>query len=210
MQQDFQVDTTLSAKQLNHQSTSVVIPHILRTRIHQSMFYKTNLSLGNMRGHTMLEFMPVLFKYFIDPKKQLKYCGGGEFTAFLLKLIEIKPTWEQVTSFIQVYCLKNMEIMKYAYALMMCYLRIQYYFIFEHDEQYPILQQWFRDGYTRYNKIKCLRFDVDTSNKNDFVTYHVDELIDRLMRASDIWGIPLGQCRWLVNEFDDTSNTEDD
>ncbi|SSD61212.1 related to Pre-mRNA-splicing factor 38 [Saccharomycodes ludwigii] len=202
----FQIDKTLSDKILNHQSTSSVIPHVTRYNLQSTIFYKINLSSNNLRGNTMLQYLPFLLAKYQD--NILCRCGGTmEFKCLLLKLIEIKPTWEQMQlllSSITKATMRN-KCWKYLYVLLVVYLRIQYHFITaEISEQHTDLVRWFEDGYSRYNKFKSVKFDLDVSDKSlqldnaDTVTiYHIDELIDWLLTQRNIWGIPLGNSTWI-------------
>lgn len=61
---EFQVESNISPKQLNNQSVSLVIPRLTRDKIHNSMYYKVNLSNESLRGNTMVELLKVMIGAF--------------------------------------------------------------------------------------------------------------------------------------------------
>lgn len=104
---EFQVESHISLKQLNNQSVSLIIPRLTRDKIHNSMYYKVNLSSESLRGNTMVELLKVIVGKLGALKNQdghlnMTVLGGVEFKCILMKLVEIRPTLQQLTFLLNV------------------------------------------------------------------------------------------------------------
>ena len=98
---EFQVESHISSKQLNNQSVSLIVPRLTRDKIHNSMYYKVNLSNESLRGNTMVELLKVIVGTLGTSRGQdghlhMVVLGGVEFKCILMKLIEIRPNFEQL------------------------------------------------------------------------------------------------------------------
>lgn len=216
MPQEFHVESFLSPKQLNNQSVSLVIPRILRDRIHNAMYYRVNLNTASLRGDTMSRLSRILVRDFGSLKdrsvNQVNIMGGVEFQCVLMKLVEIKPTLDQLTIMLQDDKSFNN---KYIVGLILTYLRIQYYYLPVDDPWARKFQSLFKQYYNDYRKLKSVQLDQDCWSKSQIINVnilHIDELVDWLLTKDDIWGIPMGKCQWAeINEDeDDNSSSEED
>lgn len=213
MPQEFHVESFLSPKQLNHQSVSLVIPRILRDRIHNAMYYRVNLNTASLRGDTMICLSKVLVRDLGALKdgavNQVNMLGGVEFQCLLMKLVEIKPTLDQLTTMLQDD--ENFNN-KYIVGLILTYLRVQYYYLPVEDPWARKCQSLFRQYYNDYRKLKSVQLDQDCWSKSQTINVdilHTDELVDWLLTKDDIWGIPLGKCQWTEIHEDDDDDDDD-
>ncbi|GCE97225.1 hypothetical protein ZYGM_004568 [Zygosaccharomyces mellis] len=216
MPQEFHVESFLSPKQLNHQSVSLVIPRILRDRIHNAMYYRVNLNTASLRGDTINRLCRVLVRDLGTLKSgsvnQVNLLGGIEFQCLLMKLIEIKPTLDQLTIMLQD---DEQFNNKYIVCLVLTYLRIQYYYLPVDDPHARRCQSLFKQHYNDYRKMKSVQLDQDCWSRSQTINVdilHTDELVDWLLAKEDIWGIPLGKCQWteLYEDDDDDDDDEED
>lgn len=215
MPQEFHVESFLSPKQLNHQSVSLVIPRILRDRIHNAMYYRVNLNTVSLRGDTINCLSKVLVRDLGSLKdgtlNQVNVLGGVEFQCLLMKMVEIKPTWEQLTTMLQDDPNFNN---KYIVGMILTYLRIQYYYLPLDDPWVHKCQLLFRQYYNDYRKLKSVQLDQDCWSKSQTINVdilHMDELVDWLLNKDDIWGIPLGKCQWTeIDEDEDESSSSEE
>lgn len=214
---EFHVESYLSNKQLNNQSVSLVIPRIARDRIHNVMYYKVNLHPVAMRGDTIKQLTKLIVRdlgTLADRSINVTHAlGGSEFKCLLMKLVELRPTLEQLQVLLQDTGL-NFDN-KYIAALVLTYLRIQYYYL--HDEQDLVKRiiGVFKLYYGDYRKMKSVALDMDCWSPSQSVAVcivHMDELIDWLVSKDEIWGIPLGKCQWchLVEQEQDSSSEDSD
>ncbi|SCU91569.1 LAFA_0F04544g1_1 [Lachancea sp. 'fantastica'] len=236
MAREFRFDENVSEKQLNFQSTSLIIPSITRTRIHNSMYYKANLDTASLRGNSMLQLSKTMLHELgtcrgIQSQKGI-VCGGVEFKCLLMKLIHIRPTWAQLLVILQKGHEKHSRFdNKYLVVLVLTYLRLQYYFLskpsevlnitsirdFDKDQDVTaenlksLLLLYIRD----YRKVKCMALDADCWSQGGLQKVeirHIDEIVDWLCTESQIWALPLGQCQWCdiyaENEDEDDSDSE--
>ncbi|AAS52887.1 AER206Cp [Eremothecium gossypii ATCC 10895] len=219
MPQEFLVESHISDKQLSNQSTSLVIPKIARLRIHNSMYYKINLYPTGLRGNTLKQLVRVLVRDLGACKHRsgpmLHICGNTEFQCLLMKVIEIRPTWSQIYTLLQLGDERKTGKFnnKYIAVLILVYLRIQYYFLAdEKAESFPPeadgdvtaakVKALFAHFLADYRKVKCLDLEVDCwsgATQKSVSVQHVDEIVDWLCTKDSIWGIPLGRCRWLAD-----------
>ncbi|AQZ11508.1 PRP38 (YGR075C) [Zygosaccharomyces parabailii] len=214
MPQEFQIESYLSSKQLNHQSVSLVIPRIARDKIHNAMYYRVNLNTVSLRGDTIECLSKVIVRdlgSLAEPVsfQQVHVLGGIEFQCLLMKLVEIRPTWDQLEVMLQE---DNTGFNnKYIVGLILAYIRIQYYFLQVED---PLAQRFrvlFKHYYNDYRKMKSVLFDQDCWTKSQTVSVnilHMDELVEWLLEREEIWGIPLGKCQW--KELEESSSDESD
>ncbi|CCK72463.1 U4/U6-U5 snRNP complex subunit PRP38 KNAG_0K00980 [Huiozyma naganishii CBS 8797] len=213
---EFQVESHISTKQLNHQSVSLVIPRLTRDKVHHVLYYKVNLEVGSLRGDTMLQLSKVLIRDLGTIKantlNQTHILGGVEFKCLLMKLVEIRPTREQL-----VYILETQNKTfddKYIVALILTYIRIQYFYVTLHDELARKWRELFKTYMKDFRKLKAVDFEQDCwsqSQKINVKVTHLDELIDWLVTETQIWGIPLGMCQWcnIYNDSDDSDDSEE-
>lgn len=218
---EFHFDESVSEKQLNHQSTSLVIPQLTRARIHNSMYYKVNLHPAALRGINMLQLIKKIVKQFGTTRGGSHLvsvvCGGVEFKCLLMKLVHLRPTWSQVLLILQRGNEKTSKFdNKYLVILVLVYLRVQYYYlpkpaarenktcILDVEKQGDVtsdkLQNLFRIYINDYRKVKSMDLDIDcwsnlTGKKVDVL--HIDEIVDWLCTQDHIWGIPLGKSQWI-------------
>lgn len=234
MPREFQVDETLSYKQLNHQSTSLVIPQLTRVKIHNSMYYKINLEPPAQRGLNMIQLSKTLIRDFGtcrgQPRSILMACGGVEFKCLLMKVIHIRPTLAQILEILKKGFQKTSKFdNKYIVVLILLYLRIQYYYLpITHSKGHTalnlenidkegqidseILRSIFKIFINDYRKVKSVLLDVDcwsSTTEQSVGILHIDEIVDWLSTKDEIWGIPLGRCRWCNIFEDDSSDNED-
>lgn len=206
---EFQVESYISNKELNHQSVSLVIPPITRNKIHNMIYYKVNLHSTSLRGDTMLELSKVLVRDLGTLKgvsvNTVHMLGGVEFKCILMKLIEIRPTIDQLYDFVDHTTSDNNNIErdefddKYIVALVLVYIRIQYYYLRVDDVRALKFHRLFKNYISDYRKLKSLDFDIDCWSQSQNITVsikYMDELIDQLVKMDQIWGIPLGKCYW--------------
>ncbi|CAI2004431.1 hypothetical protein SEUBUCD646_0G03330 [Saccharomyces eubayanus] len=207
---EFQVESHISLKQLNNQSVSLIIPRLTRDKIHNSMYYKVNLSNESLRGNTMVELLKVIIGKFGALKDQdghmnMSVLGGVEFKCILMKLVEIRPTLQQLTFLLNVND-SNTFSSKYITALILVYARLQYYYLNDknnNDTNADDLVKLFKVQLYKYSqqfsKLKSFPLQVDCfahSNNEELCIIRVDELVDWLVTQDHIWGIPLGKCQW--------------
>ncbi|SCV03432.1 LAMI_0H08108g1_1 [Lachancea mirantina] len=233
MPREFQNDETLSHKQLNRQSTSLVIPQLTRVRIQNSMYYKINLDPCAQRGLNMKQLSKTLVQNLGTVRSGVRNfrlaCGGVEFKCLLMKLVQLRPTWSEIVLLLKRgHPEKSKFDNKYLVVLLLVYLRVQYFYLTwnDNEERRAIntladldsqgdvtaekLVNVFRFFIRDYRKIKSLPLDQDFwSNSFDkqAVVLHVDEILDWLCTEESIWGLPLGKCRWC-DIFADYSSSE--
>lgn len=230
MSREFQVEANLSNKQLNHQSTSLVIPQLTRVRVHNSMYYKVNLDAVGLRGVNMCQ----LAKVIVRDLGSLAHggtctagvCGGVEFKCLLTKLVHIRPTWRQVVAILGLGKPQHAGFNnKYIVVLVLVYLRAQYYYLPAEGgtvaggvEQLAklnrvssrALRRLFGHFINDYRKVKSFSLAADcwsSSVEKRVELLHVDEVVDWLCTKNEIWGIPLGICQWC-NIFDEDSGED--
>ncbi|CAH00330.1 U4/U6-U5 snRNP complex subunit PRP38 [Kluyveromyces lactis] len=222
MPNEFYVEENLSGKQLNHQSASLVVPQIFRNKVSSCMYYKFNLTPASLRGDTIVELIPVIVRDFgtMDERKtpHVTVLGGIEFKCLLMKLINLRPPWEQLKVLLEPHEPLNN---KYIAALVLCYMRISYYFLTEsnpseQDISFNLLHDLMKKYILDHRKLKSYSLDMDcwsSSIKKEIKLIHFDELIDWLCDRNEIWGIPLGKCNWCKiwdDEEDDESSSDSD
>ncbi|QLG71949.1 hypothetical protein HG535_0C03010 [Zygotorulaspora mrakii] len=216
MPQEYNVESFLSTKQLNHQSVSLIIPRLTRERIHNAMYYKTNLNTVAMRGDTMNSLAKVIVRDLgtLTEKSinQANILGGVEFNCLLMKMVELRPTWEQLSIMLQG---DNTQIFnnKYIVALVLTYLRIQYFFLQKDDALAKDLRNTFSERLNDYRKLKSVSMNMDCwslSQRPEISIVHMDELVEWLATQREIWGIPLGKCQWCQIFEEDNVSTEDE
>lgn len=218
MPQEFIVESFISSKQLNNQSVSLVIPRIVRDKIHNVLYYKVNLNNASLRGETMLQLAKVIVRdlgTLVDrPVSSVRILGGVEFKCILMKLIEIRPTWDQLLSLLNINE-KHKETFsnKYILALVLVYMRIQYYFLTD-QSQSKIYGDLFKQKMEDYRKLKSVSMDTDCWSMSQTIEVeivHIDELVDWLTTKDEIWGIPLGRCQWcaLFDENNESSSEDE-
>ncbi|CCC69026.1 hypothetical protein NCAS_0C00360 [Naumovozyma castellii] len=214
---DFFVESHISSKELNNQSVSLVIPRLTRDKIHNVLYYKVNLTSTSLRGNTMLQLSKIIIRDLgqLKDSNSLKnyLVGGVEFKCLLMKLIEIRPTFDQITMLLEKKKSPDDTFEnKYIVALILTYLRIQYYYLKLHDASHLI--NLFREYINDYRKLKGIDMDMDCwsmSQQLKVEIIHIDELVDRLATNNNIWGIPLGKCQWSnIFELDDESDSGSD
>ncbi|SCU78790.1 LANO_0A04016g1_1 [Lachancea nothofagi CBS 11611] len=233
MSREFHIDENVSEKQLNHQSTSLVIPHITRVKIHNSMYHKVNLDTASLRGNSMIQLTKTMVRDLGNCRggaRQMPIvCGGVEFKCLLMKLIYIKPKWDQLLVILQKGNEKSSKFdNKYLVVLILLYLRIQYYFLPRRSRKGRIssvrdfgkqdrvssdhLQDLMKIYIGDYRKVKSMGLCADCwaqPGTQNVEVLHIDEIVDWLCTQKQIWGIPLGQCQWSnIYEDDESSDTE--
>lgn len=221
---EFQVESNISPKQLNNQSVSLVIPRLTRDKIHNSMYYKVNLSNESLRGNTMVELLKVMIGAFGTIKGQnghlhMMVLGGIEFKCILMKLIEIRPNFQQLNFLLNVKNENGFDS-KYIIALLLVYARLQYYYLNgnnKNDDDENDLIKLFKAQLYKYSqhyfKLKSFPLQVDCfahSYNEELCIIHIDELVDWLATQDHIWGIPLGKCQWnkIYNSDEESSSSE--
>lgn len=215
MPQEFQIESFLSDKQLNNQSVSLVIPRLTREKIHNVMYYKINLNTVALRGDTMGHLCRVIVRDLgslsDQSVNQVNVLGGVEFKCILMKLIEIRPTWDQLSLMLASTKSSNFNN-KYIVALILTYLRIQYFFL---PKDNPLAKQFgnvFITNMNDYRKMKSVSMNMDcwsASQQTVVHIVHMDELVEWLASKDNIWGIPLGKCQWCRILGDEESSSED-
>lgn len=211
MPQEFHVESYLSSKQLNHQSVSLVLPRIARDRIHNAMYYRVNLNTASLRGDTMGCLSRVIIRDFGTLSdvtvNQIHVLGGVEFQCLLMKLVEIRPTWDQLQVITEDESRFNN---KYIIGLILTYVRVQYYFLQVDDPLAQRCHALFKRYYNDYRKMKSISLDQDCWSRSLKLTVnilHMDELVEWLLDKDEIWGIPLGKCQW--KELEESSSDDD-
>lgn len=217
---EFQVESFLSNKELNNQSVSLVIPRITRDRIHNMLYYKVNLTASSLRGDTILELSKIIIRDLGTLKGHsiniVHMLGGVEFKCLLMKLIEIRPTIDQLFAIFQLGEYQNNNTKydsfddKYIIALLLVYIRVQYFFLRIDDPRAIKFHKLFKNFINDFRKLKCMDFEADCWSQSQNITVsikHMDELVDYLVTKNQIWGIPLGSCRWC-NIFVEESDTD--
>lgn len=215
MSREFYVESYLSTKELNNQSVSLVIPRLTRDRIHNVIYYKANLHTVALRGDTMKQLCKVIIRDLgtlqstsINRKNVL---GGVEFKCILMKLVEIRPTWEQLALL-----LRNPHPSynnKYVIALVLTYLRVQYFYLKNDDILAQNIKGAFKEYICDYRKMKSVSLEMDCWSASQNVTVeiiHMDELVDWLTTKDEIWGIPLGRCQWCSSLDLDVDSSDSD
>lgn len=217
---EFQTENFLSNKELNNQSVSLVIPRITRDKIHNMLYYKVNLTSSSLRGDTMLELTRIIIRDLGTLKGNsinvVHMLGGVEFKCLLMKLIEIRPTIDQLFTIFQLdeYKSNNTKYEpfndKYIIALLLVYIRIQYFYLRIDDPRAMKFHTLFKHFIKDFRKLKSLHFEDDCWSQSHNIAVsikHMDELVDHLSTENQIWGIPLGTCRWC-NIFVEESDTD--
>lgn len=220
---EFQVESFISSKELNHQSVSLVIPRLTRDKIHNMIYYKVNLNSVSLRGDTLIELSKILIRDLGTLKgtsvNVVHMLGGVEFKCLLMKLVEIRPTVDQIIEFFKVDDEKkddtktNLFEDKYIIALFLVYIRIQYYYLRKDDELAIKFRQMFKKYINDYRKLKSLDFEVDCWSQAQNLTVstkHLDELVDELVTKDQLWGLPLGTCRWCNIYANSDSDSDSD
>lgn len=215
MPREFHVESHLSSKQLNNQSVSLVIPRLTRDRIHNVIYYKANLHTVALRGDTMNQLCKVIVRDLgtlqdtsINKKNVL---GGVEFKCILMKLVEIRPSWDQLVILLEKPS-SNFNN-KYVVALILTYLRIQYFYLKKDEPIAQSIKAKFKEYICDYRKMKSVSFEMDcwsTSQNAVVEIVHMDELVDWLASKDEIWGIPLGRCQWCSFVGEDENSSEED
>lgn len=216
MSNEFYFESHISAKQLNHQSVSLVIPRLSRDKIHNNIYYKVNLSLPSLRCDTFMGLLEVIIRDFGTLKgksiNQVNMVGGIVFKCILMRLVEIKPTIEQLNYVLNEFSDHNQFDNKYIIALLLTYIRIQYYYISEGEEIASQFKNLFKKYINDYRKLKTLDMNLDCMTMSQSLNasiVHMDELVDWLVTKDEIWGIPLGRCTWCnIFEMDDDDESE--
>lgn len=180
------------------------------------MYYKTNLNTVAMRGDTMNSLAKVIVRDLgtLTEKSinQANILGGVEFNCLLMKMVELRPTWEQLSIMLQG---DNTQIFnnKYIVALVLTYLRIQYFFLQKDDALAKDLRNTFSERLNDYRKLKSVSMNMDCwslSQRPEISIVHMDELVEWLATQREIWGIPLGKCQWCQIFEEDNVSTEDE
>ncbi|CCD22834.1 U4/U6-U5 snRNP complex subunit PRP38 NDAI_0A06800 [Naumovozyma dairenensis CBS 421] len=226
---EFFVESFISNKQLNNSSVSLVIPRITRDKIHNSIYYKVNLTSQSLRGNTMVQLIQVIVRDFGKLKSQSHshssdtmvvrnhLVGGTEFKCLLMKIIELKPTIEQIWILLEDHDDTEFDN-KYITVLIITYIRIQYFFIGKNDSLARKFQDIFQKCLNNYTKLKCFQLDADcwspslSLSEESVRIIYMDEVVDWLLTKDNIWGIPLGKCQWVaeigaVEEDSDSSSS---
>lgn len=184
-----------------------------------SMYYKVNLTPISMRGDTIVQLIPIIVRDLgsLNERKSphMGVCGGVEFKCLLMKMINLRPPWDQLKVLLEPHETFNN---KYITVLILCYLRISYYFLSEtHSNEQGISFGLLHDMMKKYikdhRKLKSYPLDVDCWSqaiKKELVISHLDEIVDWLCEKSEIWGIPLGKCSWckIWDDDDDDENSD--
>ncbi|CCH61644.1 hypothetical protein TBLA_0F01010 [Henningerozyma blattae CBS 6284] len=217
MSKEFFVESQVSSKQLNHQSVSLVIPRLTRDKIHSALYYKVNLQDPSMRGNTLLGLNNVIIRDLgtlnnesINKKNVL---GGVEFKCILMKLVELRPTIEQLDIILEISDATGEFNNKYIIALILVYLRIQYYYANETSDEAKRFKALFQQYINDYRKMKAISLNIDCWSQSQIITVeliHMDELVHWLSAKDNIWGIPLGKCSWCNILEDFSSDTSSD
>lgn len=221
MSREFQVESFISSKELNNQSVSLVIPRITRDRIHNSVYYKCNLHTVSLRGDSMSHLSRILIRDFGKMKepylKELNAAmlvGCPQFKCLLMKLVEIRPSKEQLEALFQLGSGVPQFEDKYIIALLLVYGRVQYYYLSMDSMLAKFWRNLFMKYITDYRKLKSIHMEVDCWSQSQNITVtisHLDEIVDWLATKNEIWGIPLGKCQWadIYNqELDDDSSDD--
>lgn len=168
-----------------------------------------------LRGDTMINLTEILIRDLGTQKgnsiNQDHILGGVEFKSLLLKIIEIKPTEEQILVILQHEPNREFDN-KYIVALLLTYLRIQYYYLYN-DRLAKKWKEIFKHYLKDYRKMKSVKFELDCwspSIPTEVTVVHMDELVEWLSENKSIWGITLGQCRWAVVLGDDSDSSDSD
>ncbi|QLL34378.1 hypothetical protein HG536_0G02390 [Torulaspora globosa] len=209
---EFHVESYLSSKQLNNQSVSLVIPRLARDRIHNVMYYKVNLHPVAMRGDTLKQLINIIVRDFGTLKDQsvnaTHVLGGFEFKCILMKLVELRPTWDQLQVLLQEG--ESGFSNKYIVALVLTYLRIQYYYLQDESDLAKSIVGIFKMYICDYRKMKSVALDMDCWSPSQSVSVcivHTDELVDWLVTRDEVWGFPLGKCQWCQGLDRDSSSS---
>lgn len=187
------------------------------------MYYKVNLTAASLRGDTIVQLIPVIVRDLgtLNDRKRphLTVLGGVEFKCLLMKLINLRPPWEQLKVLLEPHEPFNN---KYVAALILTYLRVSYYFLTEtnpseQDISFSLLHGLMKTYIRDHRKLKGYPLNIDcwsSSVKKEIKLIHFDELIDWLCEKNEIWGIPLGKCNWCKiwedEEEDDDSSSDCD
>lgn len=221
---EFQVESLLSSKELNNQSVSLVIPRITRDKIHNMLYYKVNLTTNSLRGDTILELSKIMIRDLGTLKGNsinvVHMLGGVEFKCLLMKLIEIRPNIDQLFEMFQLNEYQKNDTKcepfddKYIIALLLVYVRLQYAYLRIDDPRAIKFHKLFREYIKDFRKLKSIDFEADCWSQSQNIPVsikHMDELVDYLVLEKQIWGIPLGTCRWcnIFNEESDTDSSSD-
>ncbi|KAG0657346.1 hypothetical protein C6P45_002451 [Maudiozyma exigua] len=210
---DFYVESFISSKELNHQSVSLVIPRLTRDKIHHNVYYKVNLTVPSLHSDTFMGLLKVVIRDFGTLKgksvNQVHMLGGMIFKCILMKIVEIRPSIDQLMYILGSDLDSGTFDNKYIVALLLTYIRIQYYYLSNDNILVKVLKPIFKQYSLDYRKLKSLDLYQDCTSVGQNLTVsilHVDELVDHLVTKSDIWGIPLGRCTWC-NIYDDDSDS---
>lgn len=126
--------------------------------------------------------------------------GGVEFKCLLMKLVELKPTWEQIRYIIDRNKDSNGFEDKYIVAMLLVYLRIQYAFVNDENPIHEDLEVIFKRYLSDYRKLKSLEWSQDcwssSSGQIEVEVVHMDELVEWLVTKKEIWQLPLSYCPW--------------
>ncbi|SMN22896.1 similar to Saccharomyces cerevisiae YGR075C PRP38 Unique component of the U4/U6.U5 tri-snRNP particle [Maudiozyma saulgeensis] len=216
MSSEFHVESYISSKELNHQSVSLVIPRLTRDKIHNNIYYKVNLTLPSLHCDTFMGLLKVIIRDFGTLKgksiNQGHMLGGIMFKCILMKIVEMRPTIEQLINIIDSNRESNEFDDKYIVVLLLTYIRVQYYYLGEKNDLAKRFRSLFKKYLLDYRKMKSLGLYEDctaTSQNLNVSIIHMDEVLDQLMTKNDIWGIPLGRCVWC-DVYDSTSDSDFD
>lgn len=221
MSREFYVESFISPKELNNQSVSLVIPRITRDRIHTNVYYKCNLGALSLRGDSMLNLSRILIRDFGKIKEPYSkevnasmLVGGPQFKCLLMKVVELRPTIEQLRSMLELgSAIPHFED-KYICVLLLVYGRIQYYYLTRDNMIAKFWRGLFMKYITDYRKLKIINMHEDCWSQSQNITVslsHIDEIVDWLATKNEIWGIPLGRCQWsdIYNEDYDDESSDD-
>lgn len=217
MSSDFYVESFISSKELNHQSVSLVIPRLTRDKIHNNVYYKVNLTAPSLHCDTFMGLLKVTIRDFGTlqgkPINQVHMLGGMIFKCILMKIVEIRPSIDQL-----MYILGSDSDLgtfdnKYIVALLLTYIRIQYYYLPSDNDLVNKFKPIFKQYSVDYRKLKSIDLYQDCTSVAQSLTVsiiHMDELVDHLITKNDIWGIPLGRCTWCNIYADDSESSSDE
>lgn len=219
MSAEFFVESHISSKQLNHQSVSLVVPRLARDKIHNNIYYKANLSAPSLRGETFEGLVKVLVRDFGTLSgrsvNQVNTVGGIAFKCTLMKMIEIRPTVQQLMEVVKVRDGTPFDN-KYIAVLVLVYIRLQYYYLPRDNADSQTFKQLFKECLKDYRKVKAINLDQDClaiSQSLEVKVVHIDEVVERLAEGQDIWGLPLGKCTWCdlyTSDDQDSSDSDSD
>lgn len=216
MSSDFYVESLISSKELNHQSVSLIIPRLTRDKIHNNVYYKVNLTVPSLHCDTFMGLLKVIIRDFGTLKgksiNQVHMLGGMIFKCTLMKIVEIRPSIDQLMCILESDSNSGLFDNKYIVALLLTYIRIQYYYLPSDNDLANKFKPIFKQFSLDCRKLKSVDLYQDCTSLAQSLTVsilHMDELVDHLITKNDIWGIPLGRCTWC-NIYDNDSDSSSD